>query len=706
MIKNRPFHLLFLSTSLLWSPAIFSVNDTAAYAAAINIATATSAAPMQVAMFVEKQGSSLEKALPSNETSNRPAIEAASSTLTKPTVEIEPRFTDEEIARLRQIFLQAEEALKKKNDADYFLLSEQIKEYPLYPYLQYRWLKKNLSRERQIKHFLQEHESSRYARILKRQWLYRLAKKKQWQTFLQYYPKTSDASLNCYNHLAQFKTGDKESALNGAAKLWAVGKSQPKACDPLFAQLKKSNLFNQELFWQRFDAALQNNKVSLAKYVKKLMTPANQKTANLWLKLHHNPEPQISALLSRSTTTQTPLMFSHAIHRLARTDIKQAVALWDKNKSHFTIDKERADKLEKRLALKMAYRNEPGAYDRLGQLNTPDEKSKTLRIRLALHEQNWPRVLTAIEALSSEDQKLEKWQYWMARAYQETGKAIQADEILSRLANERDFYGYLAADRLDRLYQLSDNPVEVTPQEIAAIRNHKEFRAAFEFMALDREKVAKRQWWHALRQLDKSEYTAAAKLAQQWQWDEVAIFTIAKVKQWDDIEMRFPLSYADKIHENAAEQNLNPVILFGLIRRESAFNKDAHSPVGARGLMQIMPRTAKEIAKDLNERWTGKNDLFNPVKNLKYGSYYYQKLLNQFDGHYALALAAYNAGPHRVKKWLPDESVPADIWIETIPFRETRNYVTSVLVYAMIYQQRINSNELTMNDLTREVQPL
>jgi soluble lytic murein transglycosylase len=122
--------------------------------------------------------------------------------------------------------------------------------------------------------------------------------------------------------------------------------------------------------------------------------------------------------------------------------------------------------------------------------------------------------------------------------------------------------------------------------------------------------------------------------------------------------------------------------------------------------MQIMPRTGMQIARDLNERWSGKNSLYDPVKNLKYGSYYYQKLLNQFNGHYALALAAYNAGPNRVKQWLPDESMPADVWIETIPFRETREYVTTVLVYAMIYQQRIQSDELTMADLTREVQPL
>ena len=702
MIKKRLLILLMLSACLLRSTAIFSNNDPAIE----NVATHDAAAT-QLSMLTESQNDLRpDSAAPANTVKGTVQRTQDLDTLSVTDTIPEQQLSDVELADLRQLFLQAEVAVDNGHDANYLTLADQLEEYPLYPYLQYKWLKKHIGRERQVKEFLQQHESSRYARTLKRQWLYHLAKKGQWQTFLQFYSTTSDASLNCYYHRAQFNTGDKQAALNGAKKLWAVGYSQPKACDPLFAQLKKSSLFNQDLFWQRFDASLQNNKTSLAKYVKKLMTEGDQKTAELWLKLHHNPERYIPELLSLPETAQTPLMFSHAIHRLASSDIHQAIDLWDNNKQRFDINTKRADKLEKRLAFKLAYKNESGAYERLGQLNDSDNSSKTKRIRIALLEQDWPRVITAIEDLSAENQKLEKWQYWLARAYQETGKPIQSNELLSELSTKRDFYGYLAADRLNRQYQLSDNPLEVTTQQIEAIKNHKEFRVAYEFMMLDRDRDAKLQWWHALKQLNRDQIPAAAKLAQQWQWDEIAIFTIAKVKYWDDIDLRFPLTYSDKIHENAAEQNLNPVILYGLIRRESAFNKDAHSPVGARGLMQIMPATAREIARDLNQRWSGKNSLYDPVKNLQYGSYYYQKLLNQFDGHYALALAAYNAGPHRVKKWLPDETVPADIWIETIPFRETREYVTTVLVYAMIYQQRIQTNELTMNDLTREVQPL
>ena len=695
MIKKRPPLLLFLPAFLLWAPVVYSNNDSVS-ADAVPDSTAI----IRLSMFKEGQGDSYSgEVVPTDPSQNAVGQEVFE-------IAADAYLDDEELASFRDLFLEAETALKRKKNKDFFRLSDQLSDYELYPYLQYQWLRKNLKRESEVTQFLEKNASSRYAGMLKRQWLYHLAKNGQWRTFLQYYSETSDRSLNCYYHRAQFKTGDKEAALEGARKLWAVGYSQPKVCDPLFTHLKKSSHFNEDLFWHRFDASLRNNKTSLAKYVKTLMPEDAQKTADFWLTLHRKPARYLPDLLARAETEQTPSMFAHAIHRLAGKDIYQAIEIWDTNKDRYDVSGERREELEKRLAMKLAFKNDSDAYDRLGQLNEYDKNTRTWRVRVALSDQDWPRVVAAIEDLSGEDRALEKWQYWLARGYQETGKPIQADEILSELSTKRDFYGYLAADRLNREYQLSHNPIEVTAEEIARIKSHKEFRVAYEFKMLGRNSDAKHQWWHALRQLNKDDYPAAAKLAQQWQWDEVAIFTIAKVKQWDDVELRFPLSYSDKIHKNAEQQNLSPVILYGLIRRESAFNKDAYSPAGARGLMQIMPKTGKQIAKDLNERWSGKNSLYDPVKNLKYGSYYYQKLLNQFNGHYALALAAYNAGPHRVKKWLPDETIPADIWIETIPFRETREYVTSVLVYAMIYQQRMQLDELTMKDLTREVQPL
>ncbi len=638
------------------------------------------------------------------------------------TIPLTPNFSEEEITRLRQLFVQAESALKKKNKASYFLLADQLRDYPLYPYLQYQWLKKHLDQKEKVKQFLQQHHSSRYANILNRKWLHYLGKHKQWPLLLENQIPTKDARLNCYYQRAQLQAGDKQIALIGAAKLWSVGHSQPRACDALFSKLKKSDLFTQNLRWQRFDAALQNNKVSLASYVMNKMPKKYHADAQLWIKLHRDPARYLPQLLTQTQSDQSSLMFRHAINRLAGKDITTAIEIWDTNKQRFnqsknTADKQATDKLERRLALKLVYKGEASAYDRLVQLDKQNNSSRAWRVRVALSEQNWPNVLSAILALDDTEKTRDKWQYWLARSYMETGEITKGHILLSELSTKRSFYGFLAADKVNSTYQLADAPVDVSEQDIIELKNRKEFRVAFEFMMLNRKNQAKLQWWHASHTLNKNEILVAAKLAQQWQWNEIAIFTIAKAKYWDDIEVRFPLSYEDKIHENSVQHNLNPVILYGLIRRESAFNENAHSPTGARGLMQIMPRTGKYIARHLNERWRGSNSLYNPVTNIKYGAYYYQKLLTQFDGHYAIALAAYNAGPQRVKRWLPEsKALPADIWIETIPYKETREYVINVLAYALIYQQRAQTNDtsltdttlntLSMNDFTRDVSPL
>jgi soluble lytic murein transglycosylase len=218
---------------------------------------------------------------------------------------------------------------------------------------------------------------------------------------------------------------------------------------------------------------------------------------------------------------------------------------------------------------------------------------------------------------------------------------------------------------------------------------------------------AKSQWWFALARLDKSYTQAASKLAQQWGWDEVAIFTLAKIQYWDDVKIRFPLGFVDNINLASSTHKLNPILLYGLIRQESAFNQNARSRVGASGLMQIMPKTGKLIAKALKEPWRGSKSLLDPATNIKYGAYYYQSLLDKFDGDFAVALAAYNAGPHNAKKWLPKiKTRPADIWIETIPFYETRHYVATVLSYAMIYQLRTRTSHLMMKHLTQDIKPL
>jgi soluble lytic murein transglycosylase len=609
----------------------------------------------------------------------------------------------------RKEFLYIEKLIKKGQNKPFHQRIKKIKKiknYPLYSVLQYQWLKKNLNETDKIKAFLKDYSETRYASLLNYRWQIYLAKHKRWQQFLLQYKTTSDVKLQCYFYRAKYNTGAKKEALLGAKTLWVVGKSQPDECDPLFEVLKRSQYFTQALLWQRFSAALTNKKTGLAKYIKRSMTAKNQKTAALWLKIHSNPQLIKKQDLLDSKNKMSGLIFAHAIDRLAEPNHALALKIWDAKKHKFNIDKARIYQIEQRLAMILAYRRDDRAYQRLSNLKEADEATKEWRVRTALLAQNWGHVEQAIADLSKETQNKDKWRYWLARALEKTGKQKVSDFIFDKLSTDRSFYGYLSAERLNKDYQLSDHPVPVSTDMLKKFKQTLAFRMVAEFLALDRPLEAKRQWWFAVKQLDKSDILIAAKYAQELNWVQTAIFTIAKAKYWDDVSLRFPMEYRKQVEKNAKSQALHPAIIYGLIRRESAFNEKAQSPVGARGLMQIMPRTGRQIAKELKQKFGHKKRLFNPDVNIKYGAYYYKQLLNQFNGRYALAAAGYNAGPHRVKKWRPKEKpIAADIWVETIPFKETRAYVSEVLTYALIYQKRLDTKGLTMKEFSREIHP-
>lgn len=614
--------------------------------------------------------------------------------------------SEQSLAAMRKTFLQAEQYISQGRDSDYFTLADTLKAYPLYPYLQYQWLKTHLDDDNSVLSFLRESAQSRYAGVLHQKWLLQLGRKQQWSTFLQHYRNGDDTELQCYYAQAQFQIGQQQPALDSARRLWLTGKSQPDGCEALFAILKASVYFNRDLIWQRFQAALSQDNASLAVQMQSLLPDQDKPAAETWLKLHRKPQLVKEAGDWKRQYPQAGMLFAHAIVRWLDSDPSAALNSWDAEKQNFTIPAEIAADTEKRIAMALAFKRDNRAYQRLAQLAGSDGPAREWRVRSALSQQNWRDVGTALAALSEEEKRQDKWQYWQARTLAASGQPEPARAIFQQLAKNRSFYGVLAADRLQQNIALTDRPVAVSRQEIELLQQQNDFRVAAELLAIDRRQEAKRQWWYAIARLDNRSLSVAAKLAQQWQWPAMAIFTIAKANDWDDMELRFPLQYSAQIQDSAAAQQLDPALIFGLIRQESAFDEQADSPAGAKGLMQLMPTTGQQIAASLKDHWSHETNLFNPEINVKYGSYYYKKLLKQFDGHYLLATAAYNAGANRVKRWLPEgKALPGDIWIESIPYKETRGYVSSVLLYALIYQQRLQRNALKPGELIREVMP-
>lgn len=600
-------------------------------------------------------------------------------------------------------FLRAEKLLEQKNDDAFLTISSTLTDYPLYPYLQYQWLKNNLQQGSKIQLFLSTYKDSRYAQLLRSKWLDYLAKNERWYEFIQYYQPDDNAALQCQFYWSLYKSGNEQQALTEAKHLWTSDDSLSKECDPLLSALVMSSTLTSELIWQRFELALKKDNVPVAVYVKQLLNKTDQTIADLWLQVHKKP-----LLIQDSNFWHQPMgrIFAHGIDRMIHSNLNLAITLWDDKKLLFNLDSQTAQQLERKLALELAYRRDSRAYNRLNQLVNIDEEVREWKVRSALYEQNWPHVLAALSGLTPEEQQKPRWQYWQARSMAATGDTPQAQNLYTKVAEDRSFYGFLAADAINKSYNLIDKPVFLAGNELKALANETDFKVIEEFNFFNRELEARRQWWFSIKKLSKERLMIAAKLAQAWQWDQIAIMTLAKAEYWDDLTLRFPVNYLQQILDNSHQQDLDPVIVFGLIRQESMLDKNARSVVGARGLMQIMPQTGKQIAQTLNESWQSDNSLLNPDINIKYGIHYYKQLLKQFTGHFALATAAYNAGPSRVTKWLPsDKSMPADIWIETIPFKETRQYVASVLSYAMIYQNRLHRNELKMKNLMLDVLP-
>ncbi|MEE9344072.1 MAG: transglycosylase SLT domain-containing protein [Methylococcales bacterium] len=609
----------------------------------------------------------------------------------------------------RQLFLDAKSAIAKGQMDRLQEILPQLEDYPLLPYLRYKSLLGKKNQFKKVELYLKKYPDTPYASSLRNNQLALLASQKRWNEYASLYATTSNTKLQCHYQWAMHKTGNTESALKGAKQLWLTGHSQPPQCDALFQLLKQKKKLSNELIWQRFGLALHAGNPSFARYLKKSLPTKLANTANFWLKVYRSP--QTSLLNWRSWPGNSELyseIFVQGLERLVSKNLNLANKIWHQGKDHFIISSLQSAQLERKLSLKMVKNRHPQALDSLFTLapEQDNEDTRAWRVRAALLSNDWYRVDAALNRLTDEEQATSRWRYWKARTLSALRQPLSANLLYKQIADERDFYGFLAADRIKQGYSLNNHPIEVSSSSAQQLEQSWPFQAMKEFLAVDHELDARRLWWYKSQRLEHTELLAAARLAEQWGWHDVAIFTAARAKHWDDVELRFPLAYKEQVLKHAANAQLRPSLVYGVIRRESAFRANVSSRVGARGLMQIMPKTGRMLARKLNDRWRSAAQLFEPEINLRYGTTYLKQLSDRYNNNLVMVAAAYNAGPHRVERWRPiSQSVPADIWVEAIPFNETRNYVQAVLAYMSIYNHRLGGEEFHIETVITDVQP-
>lgn len=602
-------------------------------------------------------------------------------------------FIPNAAADQRADFLAAENAYARKDTASYERLKHGLQGYPLLQYLEYREVRDRISSvpTKSVEVFLKTYPETPLADKLRSAWLDRLAKENSWADYVRYYDEDEkDVARRCQYMQALISTGHKDTAFAQAARIWLHGSSRPDACNPVFAAWRASGGLTTELVWSRIALAFDEGSIRLAKYLGRYLPAAERPWLDQWLRMHSEPDKMLAKGALAGKHPMENRIIAHGVKRMAASDPRRAADLWKtlRNRHAFTDDE--ACPVDERLAIKLEDEWDSLAYRFFLEIEpcTAGERHQEARIRAGLAREDWKSVNNWIDGLPQKHRDTDRWRYWRARALEALGKTKEATKLYRSAAEERTYYGFLAADRIEAPYKYDHVPLEMSTEQMDRVSGMPAVQRMKELLALDRTIDARREWWHLSKRLDSETQRAVARLYADWGWIDRAIFSAARADYWDDLVLRFPVEYSDIVDEYADERALDPSWVFGVLRQESAFMVDVRSPAGAIGLMQLMPDTAKRVARTLGRPQPSTLSLQDPETNIALGTGYLRMMLDELARNPVLATAAYNAGPHRVNNWMPPRDLEADIWVELIPFPETRQYVQRVMAYTVIYDQR------------------
>lgn len=536
-------------------------------------------------------------------------------------------------------------------------------------------------------------------------WLRQAGRERRWADFLAVKPdEPNSIDLKCYYFRARLASGDEQAAWEGARRLWIHGESRPKECDPLFAAWMKAGGLEDGTVWARLLATFDARQGSLMQYVARQGSSALQPWSQRLVAVYKQPSRMRGVSLPADDPRSADIA-AHGVAYLARYNPAQALDYWQRYQQELAFSEEQRRYAESQIVLRSLFaRTEaniqwlPGALVRL-----QDDTLVEIRLRWAIEEHDWAALDATLPLLSPEAQESATWRYWRARTLSQAGDDKAATALLRTLAGKREFHGFLAADRIGEQYSFNDQPLAVAPGTLDVLRQWPAIKRIAELYFHGAERDAHAEWYGLLQGTnDEEQLRALTQLAAEQGWHRMAIDGATRAGTWDWLAVRFPTPYREIFEKNASARGVSGTELMSIARRESAFFPEADSPAGARGLMQIMPATGRQVARQLKLPFQP-SDLYRVDYNVELGSAYYRELLDRFAGNRIFALAAYNAGPHRVDRWRNGrgEQVPVDVWIETIPYRETRNYVQAVLAYNVLFQSRLGQEASLLTELER-----
>ncbi len=588
-----------------------------------------------------------------------------------------------------------------------------LRHYVLWPDLRAAWLRTRIGRnDAEIKAFLERYGNLKPARELRYRYTLALAGQQRWDAFLplydRYYRQLGVAQLDCLALRAEFDELTPSVAMARARELWLVGHSQHKACDPLFARLNARGMLDEALYRERFALAVEARELAIARYLARSLPEQYQQEARRWTRAYGLPHDFLDKhdKTLQSATYRRQLLA--AVKQVAYNDAEAAGTYWQAIRPHHAFSAAEQDDAARHVALWLARNHRAGAYAAL--LALPDSAVDTevlrWRVRSALRQGLWTDVLEHVDALPDTERTEPQWQYWRAVALQQSGHADAAMQSFGALADDRSYYGFLAADAVGSEYAFAHEPIAADEAVLARLAARDDLVRARELFMVGLDGRGRAEWDAAVAAMKAEEQVQAAVLAHRWGWHSRAIATAALNQRYDDLDLRFPTPYAEAFDTHARAAGVRPSWALGIARSESLFMPDIRSSAGAIGVMQLMPATGRLTAREIKLPYRGRATLTDPVNNIRLGTWFLGNMQTRFAQHPALATAAYNAGPRRVEDWLPDgAAMDARIWIENIPYAETRGYVRRVLMADAIFHWRLAGETSRLSERLPDIPP-
>lgn len=594
--------------------------------------------------------------------------------------------------RQRAVFLEARQIARKGKLSALKPLLESLTDYPLKSYIEYEaLLARPYSSDEAVQAFIENHPNFPISAQLRRAFADYRRDQDRSESFLRFHqPEDADVENQCFRASALWALERTQAAMAATRALWLHGRSQPKRCDKAFSRWRRAGGLTQALAWQRYELSVLAGEDRLAAYLERTLSEDQRTLARQLTRLRQRPTRTDRYKTVDFNDPEQRALADSALKMLIKKRPAEALHLIADLKDSGRLAPAQALEYDYAAALRLIREDNLTVNDALipAALRTNPDLIEASLIQL-IKAGRFNALSTPLSQLPASAQGTLRWQYWQARAElssPDIGGRESARVSFERLASERDYYGHLAALWLGIPGSLADQSTTIAPEKLLDLAAAPTAQRIYELRALGETLEARREWFQLIKPFSNTELRIAAALASQWHWHDMAIATLAQAQAWDEVLERFPRPYAERFTEAARTQGVPVTLAMAVARRESGFWTEARSPVGAQGLMQLMPRTAQSVAKSIDLDSPTDLVLTQADTNIKLGTAYLGQLLQRFNDNRVLALAAYNAGPSRAKKWYTNPQ-PIDAFIEGIPFAETRAYVKAVLLYAAIYAQ-------------------